>query len=336
MLLLPMLMGKSSLPPREQSYATQGWETGTYPWIQHVIFEEQGDIDIVFIGSSHISVCMDARRLQDQLSKQLGRPAVVRVLAWGGAGFDALYFTTRDLLEHRKVHMLVFYGDNNGNYRNPKSSMWFRWAENARDLTGLSLSEQAYYYFASLVGLPRNLLSRFRSNLPTDLHSPNIVDALGSVSPQKGFGKGDVNNAVFVPFTPLTPAEPADVCVYSPETKTNFLFAAQPLPIWQIHFARKFAALAESKGCCLVLLNIPILEEVRSSQIIEQAFWPDVLSANLTMVGIPPAKMFASLSDDDIHKLYYDLYHFSKNGQGYFTSLIMPTLLKLYEIHTDH
>ena len=62
----------------------------------------------------------------------------------------------------------------------------------------------------------------------------------------------------------------------------------------------------------------------------EREFWPDVLHADVTMMGIPPATLFAGLTDDDVRKLYYNPTHLNKNGQEYFTQIITPRLLEIY------
>ena len=49
------------------------------------------------------------------------------------------------------------------------------------------------------------------------------------------------------------------------------------------------------------------------------------------MVGVPPAKFFAGLTPEQARLLYADPGHFNENGQKYFTPLVTPTLLQLYE-----
>lgn len=351
LLSLPAVVGKSFLPPREQSYAAQSWGSGPFPWIQQQLFEEKGDIDIALVGSSHILHCVDARLLQAKLAEKLGRPATVRVIGWGGAGFDALYFIVRDLLNHRKVRLLVFYNENNDpGRRNNQSPAWFRWADKAGAMAGLPLSEQAYFYFASLVGMPRNLLCLIRPNLPADLHTPNyweehyrstnLADNLGSTTSELGFDarpKADCDPTIpFIPYVPQTAASPMDACVYSAATQTNFQFSAELLPVWQTHFARLFMALAREHGCRLVLLHVPALDESRSMKIQERTFWRENLDDSLFLLGVPPMEMFGGLTDDEVRKLYFNPGHLNKNGQAYFTSLIGPALLQLYETQSSH
>jgi hypothetical protein len=352
LLSLPVIVGKNLLPPREQSYEALSWGSGPYPWIQHEIFEEKGDIDILFIGSSHILHCLDARYLQEELGKKLGRPAVVRVLGWGGSGFDVLYFITRDLLEHRKVRLLVFYDENNeATARNTKSQTWFRLADGAETLRGLPRTEQAYFYFAAVVGMPRNLLALVCPNLPAELHTmppnqweehyrtTNLADNLGSTSSELGFDarpRPDADPTIpFVPYLPENSASPLDACVYPPASQTNFQFSSTPLPVWQIHFAQLFLAMARQQDMRLVLLHIPMLDEARTPAVHERAFWQENSSDNLLLLGVPPLKMFGGLTDDEVRKLYANPGHMNKNGQEYFTRLITPALLKIYET-TNH
>ena len=347
LLLSPVLAGKKFLPPREQSYASLDWKSGPYPYLRHQIFEEQGDIDIAFIGSSRILHCLDARRLQDELTQKIGRPATVRVLGWGGGGFDAIYFIAQDLLAHRRIKLLVVYGDHNAGNRNKSSPVWFRFSEDGGTLSGLPLRDQAQYYFASLVGLPRNVLCRVRPNLPANLsvrnfweehyRSPSLTDMLGSTTSELGFANADADPSVsFVPFTPVNAATAADAVIYSPATKTSFTFSTRPLPAYETHFMQLLSVLTDRRDCQLMLLHIPVVDEARSPRIEEQTFWPEWLGTNLVMLGVPPAKMFGGLTDDEVQKLYFNPGHLNKNGQSYFTSLVLPSLLQIYETPPGH
>ena len=347
LLLAPVWAGKNLLPPREQAYASLDWKGGPYPYLRHQIFEETGDIDIAILGSSRILHCLDARRVQAELTQKIGRPATVRVLGWGGGGFDAIYFIAQDLLAHRHVKMLVVYGDHNDGNRNKKSPVWFRFSEDGGALAGLPWCDQAQYYFAALVGLPRNLLCQLRPNLPADLsvrnfweehyRSASLTATLGSTTSELGFADADADPSVpFVPFQPAQGATAADALVYSPATAAHFAFSRQPLPAYEIHFTRQLAALAARNDCRLVLLHVPAYGEIRQPQIGEPAFWPDLLGPHLVMLGVPPATMFGGLPDEAVQKLYFNPGHLNENGQAYFTSLVLPALLKVYETATGH
>jgi hypothetical protein len=342
LLALPAVVGKNLLPPREQAYSIQGWGNGPYPWLRNQIFEETNAIDIAIVGSSHIWNAINTPYVQAKLSEHLGRPAVVRTIAWGGSGYDALYLIAQDLLAHRQVRLLVFYDENTG-LRNSQIPTLFRFGDNARLLPGLSCREQGLLYFAAVAGMPRNLLCRLRPNLPAPLvtdqpnywttyaSAPNPATQLGCLTVRKGFAATPLDTpAPFVPFAPETSASPADAVVYSPATKMDFQFSATPIPDWQAHFARQFAALLKANGVRPAMLYLPVLAEARSPVIAERAFWPDILNGT-TLLGIPPAKLFGGLSDAELHQLYGDPVHLNQNGQSYFTRLITPVLIELYQ-----
>ena len=48
-LLLPGVMGKSCLPPREEIYSSLPWGAGAYPYLEDQIFNQKEDIDIAFM-----------------------------------------------------------------------------------------------------------------------------------------------------------------------------------------------------------------------------------------------------------------------------------------------
>ena len=103
----------------------------------------------------------------------------------------------------------------------------------------------------------------------------------------------------------------------------------------QPHFARQFAALLKEHGVRPVMLYLPTLAESRSTVIPERTFWPEIFPDDFALFGIPPAKLFGDLTDADVLKLYADPYHFNQNGQDYFTRLITPTFINLYETNSS-
>ena len=354
LLVLPVVMGKNLLPPRAEAYASQSWGTAAWPWIQQQIFEETNNIDMVFLGSSHLIQGIDAPLLQAELGKKLGRPAVVRTLSWGGAGFDGLYLVAQDLLEHRQVRQMVFYDEHvDGSDKKHGGAIpyLFRFSDHASSLRGLPVAEKGVYYFAALMGMPINLLGLIRPAIPAEPYAdrPGYIppkdktfssapERLGSISALAGYNANLLipENAPFVPFTPAVTNELAAHVYTVAQPDTNFEFSATPLPVWQAHFAREFGRLAARHGCQLVLLDLPTLETVRNTGIHERAFWSQLIATNLPLVGVPAQQMFGSLTDAEILKLYSDKAHLNKNGQDYFTPLIAPVLINLYEAAFAH
>ena len=336
-LLSPILAVRKILPPRAAAYTFEDWRTGTYPWIYHQIFEQTNDFDMVFMGSSHLGWAIETPAVQRTLSAKLGREAMVNTLCWGGGGYDALYYIAQDLLDHHRVKMLVFYDQNCGPNHYDPMPFWFRFGDNADDLSGLTPLDWAHYYAGSIMGMPRNILSLCRPSLPGDINAPNVYKSLYN-SPNPATQLGAVSQRVtddskrpYISFTPQNGVKSTETLIYSDATKTNFLFSPAPLPKVQAHFARKFLELARGHGCKLVLVHIPVLAESRQHGIPENHFWRETGQADVPIVGIPAERFFAGLTQKQCEQLYGDPSHLSENGQKYYTSLISPALLKLYE-----
>jgi hypothetical protein len=349
MLLLPVLVPRSVLPPREQIYASLPWNIGPYPFIHDQIFNEKSDVDIAIIGDSQIWASIDTPYLQQQLSAKLGRPAVVVSLCCPWTGFDGLYFLARDLLQHRKVHMLIF-ADASGLDKvqttpHKLAWRWFRFAEDAGELAGISLRDKLIYYYGSILGMPRNLFSLMRSNLApvlTPEKERDLDEAHNWIMPSSRLGALTVQISyndrpdLFGKFTPVTTTQPSDFDIYSAQTQDKFRFSDTDFSSLQIYFARKLAVLAQAHGASLTCLNVPFYEERKSPLIRERFYWPDAMQAPVRMVGIPPATLFDGLSETDIPKLFWDPYHFNENGQAYFTRLLTPSLIAIYDDTTKN
>ena len=346
LLALPALIARAGVLKRSDVYPTIAWKYGPFPWIQQQIFDKKGDVDMAFLGSSHILFDIDTPYVQEKLSQQLGRDADVFTLGWPWPGFDALYTVARDLLDHRHVHTLVIYdegGIDGGGLDLPHehSSRWFRMGENSEVLDGLPLVSQARLYGGAVLGMPRHLLSLVRPNLLEDprharpnfwntyYRAPNLAYYRGAMRAHLAYGI----SPDFVPFQPPSTSTPDDAVIYSPDTLSAFQFAGLPTKPYALHFARALARLCAERGTQLIVLHLPSLIDTTDSAVHERENWQQVLGAPVEMMGIPPAKLFAGIPASDLKKLFFDDAHLNMNGQQMFTPLIAPALLKLYASH---
>jgi hypothetical protein len=343
LLALPALVARTGWLKRRDVYAATPWKCGPFPWIQQQIFAETKDADVVFLGSSRIWAAFNTPFVQQKLSEQLGREAEVFTLAWPWPGFDAAYLIARDLLDRRRVHMLVIH-DESRTWSGPQinSWRWFRIGENSEALAGLSWLDQARLFGGAVLGMPRQLLSLVRPNLledvaacktnfwSTERGALDFVETRGAYAARLAWGM----SLDFVPFRTHGDATSADALIYSAETREAFKFTDRAMVPYERHFARKLARLCQERGTRLVFLHTAVLSERGQTVISERQFWPGVLGAPADIVGIPPAKMFAGIPEADLPKLFYNDYHLNQSGQEMFTPLITPELLKLYATPT--
>ena len=348
-LMLPLIAGPSLLPARSEIYTSIAWRFGGHPVFQNTIFREKGDIDIAFIGSSRIWNDINPVHVRQKLSESLGREAKVNTLGWNTAGFDALYFIAKDLLENRRVKMLVVNDEYNpeigGSRPQRLASRWFRFSENAKDLGGLSLTGKSGYYASAVLGMPRNLLGLVRNNLPArsapaeefspeKLYKARDSDlTLGALAAEKNFF--DPTGA-FVPYVPQTDCGPGDVAVWSETTRDVFATSGSVMTDLQTQFAKKLAALARHHHATLVFLYLPNIKDAFNEKIHSAAIWPELLGSDVKFVGLPPARLFKDMSPAEIQKLYSDPTHLNKNGQEYFTPIVTPAIIDLYRANETH
>jgi len=344
LLALPALVAVTGWLDRRDVYPAIAWKCGPFPWIHQKIFVETKDVDMVFLGSSHIMTAVDTPYVQQKFSEQLGREAEVFTLGWGWPGFDASYAVARDLLDHRRVHTLVIYDEGNRDLPHMNSSRWFRIGENSEMLSGLPWLAQARLYGGAVLGMPRQLLSLARPNLledpararinvwNTSFRAENPAKHRGALCSRLAYG----HSPDFIPFRPAGDATPADVLAYSAETRVAFKFTGPATQPYQLHFARSLARLCQERGTRLVVLHTPSLRERGQTSIAERELWPEVLGAPVEIVGVPPARLFAGIPAAALPKLFLDDTHLNQNGQEMFTPLITPMLLKPYAASIHH
>jgi hypothetical protein len=351
LLAAPWLAHQTFLPRRGQTYSSQSIRFEQSPWVQKFILEETNDIDIAFVGSSRICVGVDTPYVQQKLDEKLGRKTVVRTVSWFWAGFDGLYFFTKDLLAHRHVKTLVFYDECSGTIPfevHTLAPYWFRYGEDGGALSGLPLRYQVVYYYAAIIGMPRNLLELFVTNLPDDpdsqmtgpfarWHSANPETQLGCIGAHVAFHTSppEGHNTNFTSFAPQNDVTPADLSIFTRTNATNFLFSNKTIPISQLYFARQFGLLAKTHGCHLVALHMPMFDARRSPVMTETRDWPDLMQTDVCLMGIPEGRLFGGLSESEVKRLYDDPGHLNVNGQKYFTPLITPALIQFYESHSQ-
>jgi len=332
-LLAPVLEDKKFLDSRRDDYAHQGYGNVPYPWIEQQIFEETNDIDIAFLGSSLVLNGINTPYVQSRLSEKLGRPAVVRSVAWTTGGYDMLYFVTQDLLAHRRVKLLVFDDElpHNGAHNN---QLPFRFGENRGLWLDQGWHDRGIFYLSAILGMPNNLLSLCRPNWFDDDNDEfkNWKARLGSQSCEFGFKSSRwAAYGPFERFEPVTSTRSSDVLTYSPLTTNFFKFSPQPLETFQNYFCHRFAELLQTHtNLQAVMLYMPPPTN-HLTAIPEKTFWPEIFKTRFALVGISPDRLYAGLSETEVIKLFQDSGHLNRNGQEYFTKIITPTLIDLHE-----
>jgi hypothetical protein len=341
LLLLPAMVARSGALDRADVYPTLPVNAGPFSYIQRQIFEETGDIDLAFIGSSFMWNAFDVHYVQRELSTALGRPVTVRTLASVWPGIDRDYALVRDLVSQRRVRMVVLKLPNRElptddplvvfnrvtNTPHIQAFRFFRVGELAGMLDGLHARERASLYAGAVLGMPRHLLSLLRPNYL----SLSPADSLfgGRIDHRGYFG------APYVEFRPAPPVIPAQEMIYSAGTASRFRFFHEPLPHYQTHFVRMIGRFLKERGVPLVLVHIPQANETRRATVEERLSWLEQFpELGAKLIGVPPSRLFQRFSDAEV-KRFFSSDHLNQNGTVYFTHTITPALIQVFRDHEE-
>ncbi|MBS1800810.1 MAG: hypothetical protein JSS95_13425 [Acidobacteria bacterium] len=328
LLSLPVLMHVVGLPPRDRVYTGIRVETGTGPLDERTIFQEKGPVDILFIGSSLLVRGVDMDYVQQQLSKQLGRPATVRYLALKWQGLDMQYMLMNDFLAHRQARLIVMNMPSlalNGDSPHIQAYRWMRWGEFPASTAGLSFSSRVAIYGAEVLGAPRQIVNYIRPN--KRIQDQRLVDRLGS---QYEYGAVGYYGDKFVPEPRTPPAIPVDSMIAHGSADPNFTFDREALGPYHTEWARRIGALAREKNVPFAIIHIPEDSEQGMKVVPERMDWPQVVGIpSAPVIGIPAATLFRNVPAAEYDNYFYDQ-HFNDNGKEMFTRAITPAILEVY------
>ena len=327
-LLIPEMITWSGLINRRHSYEIMTENHGAYSFVAKEVFDNEEDIDILFLGSSILFAGVDTPQVQRALSDELGRPAKVVTFGHYFNSIDVMHMQLLDVLEHKKIRMLVLsvprmlYTDG----PSTPGCRFIRYSDVKDIFFELPLKYKAALYACGILRAPRDVLSIVRRNRDS-LSPSSFAPNLGADKAEIGIGR---DPRTFSRFTPVSHTIPGSNMIYSPRTKDQFDFTKDEIPFYQNLFLEKLVETCVQKQIPLVILNIPQHTERHSGRVIERKEWTNSLKSEVSLVGVPPAVLFAGLSDEEIDRLRYDDAHFNANGSEFFTRTILPAIMEVY------
>ncbi|CAN5748314.1 MAG: hypothetical protein H0T77_02015 [Pyrinomonadaceae bacterium] len=330
-LLLPAGLSRSGLVRRQDVYQRIPEKFGAFSYIGHQIFDDSSDIDILFLGSSVLWLGIDTPYVQYELSRQLGRPANVITFGSNWRGEELNYILLSEVLQRRKVRMLVItmpLSHQSTNLPHPQSFRWLPHGDNQAALLGLPLRLRLALYGEQVLGAPRHLVGIIRSDIQekTDFNRM-LVSLRGAYRVEAGY-----LGAPFVMQKTKPPELSARSMIYSPETQRFFNFTQQPLSPYQMHFLRLTTELTRNSGVPVAILNIPLSRQRRNAAVEERMHWSEVFGLEMPIIGVPPATLFRGMTDLEINRCFSDE-HMNLNGSDLLTRTVTPAILTVYEEH---
>ena len=323
LLTLPVTLHWIGGVPREEAYRGISQNAGTFNYFHQQSFEDNSDVDILFCGASLLGNALEPAAVESALSQALGRRANVILLRQSWQGPDINYFVARELMERRKVKMLVIATPawvHRSSQPHVQLFRVIRYGDDPGASDGLPLRNRMALYADYVLGAPRQALNLLRRNAIDP--PPSVPVAHGSPMGYKG--------RPFVRRNVSPPAIPPDTLIDSAGTSGIFHFAGPPLNAYQFHFLQKTEELAENQGSLLVILHLPSPSERGSAIVPDRQLVPKLLKPGVIFAGVPSARMFQGVPDDQFFDYFQDE-HLNLNGSDLFTGILTPLLVQLYE-----
>lgn len=328
-LVLPVIITKSGLITRRNSYEIMPENQGAYSFVMREIFDNKEDIDILFAGSSVTFGGIDTPQVQKDLSNKLGRPARVMTFGHYFNSMDVTYTQIRDLLERKRVRLIVLSIPRLP-YTDGPSAIAYRFVRYNDDkelFDNLSLKSKISLYACGVLRTPRDLMTIIRPNLQRP--SPFAKD-LGADKRDDGMGRKPEK---FKRFTPTSPSVPVANLIYSPESKDRVEFINDDITYHQNYYLEKLIELLKRNKVPVMIINIPQHTEIHSPRVIERKDWSKSFGMDTPLVGVQPSVLFAGLSEEEIELLFFDDIHFNTNGNEFYTRTVLPAILEVYDKH---
>ncbi len=291
-----------------------------------MLFQEEGDVTVAFIGPSSMWVGINSKRVEQHLvDAGVDAPAVI-TLGANHPSEDLTYVMAKDLLAKRKVEWLVLPTPNRQqDHAHPVLHRLASLKDQGAVWSKLPLVEQLRSYALATLGAPLQIYQQF---VPRDVppNMRNLVRFNGSWIRNAGWARSK-----FEPFavdaTPIARAPISQHRLFNANSE-KVAFSNVFSDYQKTYFAET-VALARSHGTKVAVLSTPIWKDRASDKPVVRIEQELIKELQLPILGIAPANLFSGLSEDDIKKLYYDVNHFNTNGANYFTDVMSPAILEL-------
>ena len=296
------------------------------------MFEDQRDIDVLFIGNSNLWTSIDANFLEKHFSEKFGRPIYIANMSSNWHAEDKYFLLLKHVLSSKKVKF-VFLTEPLPHLDkvtpHEHSRFWWNHFEHSSELKGLAFPQQIGLYVESILAFPRWFLGKeirvFRK-LSSETREGVLAYSkeLGShLKHDKYDGKGTVTLIENL----NVPDVDVDGMIFHPGKENKNFKIEEPFNDYMNHWREKTIELCHQHGCKIASVGQMGAFLKRDRTYVQvRKMRNEELQKTMTYIGIPHATLFGSM-DDETAKLYFSDYgHVGVNGARLFTRALAPAL----------
>jgi hypothetical protein len=330
LVLLPVLLRLIGLPSRKQAYLTMEDESGPVGNMVHTIFDESGDVDVLFLGTSPTMHAIAWTDMERDLSQELGRPVRVRVLAMSWGGYDLDYFMLRDYLQSHHPSLVVLEAPHeNTMYTSPHQTMhqWLRFGDYPDAVTQLPLRYQAQIYAEEVIGGPRQLLNLLRSNGL----KPGEEDPEAYYRYVHRLWFHNLNDPSYIPSQAFQAVDFQTVSLSTHVAETIGDPNVQLVQSWDSGYSAAFLRLigqiASQQKLRLICAHYPYSTEFGEYTIPAYCHLDKLLGQDCPLIGPPSGEVFGKVGRAAYNAYFGDWAHLNSNGVRVFDRVLEGQLL---------
>jgi hypothetical protein len=310
-----------------------------YSHFANHILQEDGDIDILFLGPSLLDASVNPLIVKDALRPMLDREPVVYVAGHGRYGVDYEYIAFHDVIRKRKVKMLVLYSKysvpQRHLVRHPFANLLWDFSLHAPALTVLKdntlLSD---YFFSVMTGL-RLVLGPFHDRL-------ELVSNTLCIDTEEHLGacpRGWEIEGRAEKMPPPREIATEQLIHYrsDPPMFSSLIPSGRYNPYERVFLTRIFE-LARENGTRIVFLSIPNdIMNIPANGVPVPILSKNHPGISTPIIGVTLKDLFPDLNRAYIAREFYteaeslDSRHPHYGTANYFTQTILPAVTALYK-----
>jgi hypothetical protein len=326
-LLAPFVLPK--IVPLESRYEAIPWNLGNYTFIREQIFEQEGPIDILFLGPSAVWTGIDPTLVQEALRERYKRDATALNFGVDFYGNEQAYFLLRDTLLTRRVRLVVLGAPSPSTSAPHLVTPYLLDLHRDRTLlSSLPISSWPAFYAAAVLGAPRQLLSFLRPNQQLTAHGQG-KHAVSRIGNGQHYDTRALEDVAVPSSTPLSPHPSKDVNGDVLSKGDPRILETAP-SLHQEKILQAIERLCRQSGTGLVLLRVPLQSD--EADVIRLPS-TELLGGRLKLIA--PRPEFATLPPADRAPYYRNAGHLNYRGAFLFTRNALPALLRMYEEHAN-
>lgn len=326
---LPLYNFKFKTVIIENALSSNQWQS--YNLLYRELYIQTEPIDVLIMGPSFVWTAFKPKIIKEMLEKKLNRKVNVILLGFNGEGDDKIFFQLKEILQKRKIRVLITTLMNNDYKRNCPHSQTYRTfllKQNFDTIKVMPFKDKIFFYGQAMLGAGRHLAFERIKNREKVLDLNNY--SVSNHELEVGHPMPQIEQVP--PICSLLPKHLGSDClIEEPQGAQNGVKLLNHLNSFQFFFHSQIHSLSKEYGFNILYTYIPFLTDESETVCIRKDILSFLENDNVWLMALNKADIFKKVRPDEINKFYSDYAHFSDAGSELFTTIFMSKFVEFYQ-----